>query len=124
MEKYTARPLASLEPSTDTWARIKIGVFHVANGVEKQIGEYERNYASFFETFFPFRWKEKDLALYSRDYTATRIMELPSCTDIGGEEPHESGFCPVEYLVPSFITQEMISDYGGSFEQTPHIPFK
>jgi hypothetical protein len=27
-------------------------------------------------------------------------MELPSCKDIGGEEPHTNGFCPVDFYVP------------------------
>jgi hypothetical protein len=33
-------------------------------------------------------------------------MELPSCQDIGGEEPASNGFCPVEYYVPSYIEHQ------------------
>ena len=52
------------------------------------------------KTFFPFRWKDNWYALYSREYTCTRIMKLPECEDIGGEEPNGFGFCPVELYVP------------------------
>ena len=74
---------------------------------KEKIGEYIRNYPSFSEgTFFPFQQNGKDYALYSRDYTSTRVMELPSCKDICGEQPNAFGFCPVEYYVP----QESYSD--------------
>lgn len=73
---------------------------------EEQIGEYTRNYGVFYRTFYPFKKDEKDYALYSPHYTATRVMELPSCRDIGGEEPHTVGFCPVEFFVPSYIMKE------------------
>lgn len=33
-------------------------------------------------------------------------MELPSCKDIGGEEPSAGGFCPTDYFVPTYIEQE------------------
>lgn len=76
---------------------ITIGVF---DGNE-QIGTYERNYGSMFNTFCPFIGVDgKWYALYSRDYTSTRIMSLPDCKDIGGEEPHTFGFCPTGYYVP------------------------
>jgi hypothetical protein len=42
------------------------------------------------------RW----FALYSPDYPATRVMELPSCKDLGGEEPLSHGFCPIDYYIP------------------------
>jgi hypothetical protein len=41
-------------------------------------------------------------------------MELPSCKDIGGEEPSSYGFCPVDYLVPTYIEQETLSETKGS----------
>src|SRR5262249_41440812 len=85
--------------------------------LEEQIGEYVRNYPNFFDTFFPFEKDGKDYALYSTDYTATRVMELPSCRDIGGEEPSSGGFCPVEYYVPTYVDLE--TTYSGSPE-TPY----
>lgn len=90
-----------------------IGVFKVKNGEEIPIGKYTRNYHALFNTFFPFEMNGKELALYSTDYTATRIMELPSCKDLGGEEFANDGFCPVDYFVPTYYELETISDYEG-----------
>jgi hypothetical protein len=83
-----------------TWNSSRIGVFRREGDAEEQIGEYIRNYQVLFRTFFPFRRQGRDFALYSGHYTATRVMELPSCRDIGGEEPHGYGFCPVDYYIP------------------------
>jgi hypothetical protein len=107
-QKYLAKPIETFEFSAGGWRGAKVGVFQVNDGNETQIGEYERNYGSFFDTFFPFSRNGKDFALYSPDYTATRLMELPSCRDIGGEERNEGGFCPVDYFVPTFIDQVVI----------------
>jgi hypothetical protein len=58
-----------------------------------EIGSYERNYPSFAETTFePFELRGEWYALYSPNYTSTRLMKLPECRDIGGEEPHSHGF--------------------------------
>jgi len=65
-----------------------------------KIGEYERNYRSMYNTFVPFRQGDQDYALYSRDYTATRVMTLPDCKDVGGEASDACGFCPVDFFVP------------------------
>lgn len=104
---YFAKPIENLQ-KTSGWRTLRVGVFQSDGEKELQIGSYERNYGSLFDTFFPFSQNGKDLALYSSDYTATRIMELPSCLDIGGEEPNDSGFCPVDYFIPTYMEQEMI----------------
>jgi hypothetical protein len=66
-----------------------------------RIGGYERNYSSLYNTFVPFMTADgAAYALYSRDYTATRVMSLPDCVDLGGEESDSYGFCPVDYFVP------------------------
>jgi hypothetical protein len=44
-------------------------------------------------------------------------MELPSCKDIGGEEPSSDGFCPVDYFVPAFIVREW-TDWQDSIRDT------
>jgi len=106
---YIVKVLETFEYSPGGWNRSKIGVFRVENDSEEQISEYERNYSTIFSTFFPFHQDGKDFALYSPDYTVTRIMELPSCKDIGGEEPHSIGFCPTDYFVPTYIDQKIIS---------------
>jgi hypothetical protein len=60
-------------------------------------------------TFTPFICNGQELALYSRDYTATRIMEIPSCKDLGGEEQHGAGFCPTDFFVPYYRYVEQYS---------------
>lgn len=112
--KYIAKEIGELERRPDSWRGIKVGIFQVENEKEEQVGEYERNYSTLFKTFHYFQKDGKDFALYSPDYTVTRIMELPSCKDIGGEEPHSLGFCPVDYFIPTYIEQEIISETSGS----------
>lgn len=69
---------------------------------EDKIGEYVRYYPSYLP-FAPFKMLNgKMYALYSADYTGTRVMTLPDCVDIGGEEINSGGFCPVELWVPSY----------------------
>ena len=80
----------------------RVATVHIFQG-ETEIGQYERNYPSFGEeTFEPFERNGNWYALYSRDYTATRLMSLPDCRDLGGEEPASDGFCPVEFFVPRY----------------------
>ena len=76
-----------------------VEIYHNHYTLEK-IGEYFRNYDSLFNTFYPFVLDGKNYALYSKCYTATRVMSLPDCKDLGGEESHSFGFCPVDYYVP------------------------
>lgn len=78
------------------WDHLKVSIFD--NG--EFIGSYVRNYSSMGKTFFPFEQNGKWYALYSKDYTATRVMKLPECTDICGEEQNAFGFCPYEFYVP------------------------
>ena len=83
------------------WKTARVNIFQRVGDASQLIGCYDRNHAGWCDsTFVPFVRDGRWYALYSRDYTATRIMELPSCTDIGGEEPHTHGFCPVDYYVP------------------------
>lgn len=72
----------------------------------KKIGGYKRNYHSFTaETFYPFQHKGKWYALYSKDYTATRValLENDEFVDWCGEESDSFGFCPVEFYVPKVV---------------------
>lgn len=66
-----------------------------------KIGEYVYNY-SYGAPFHAFEQDGKHYALYSRDYTATRVMSLPDCKDLGGEERDGFGFCPTGFAVPHF----------------------
>jgi len=101
---YVARTIAELN-KPNTWTQIQVGVFEICDGVESKIGDYFRNY-DLLDTFCHFQKDGKDYALYSPHYTCTRIMGLPSCRDLGGEEPAGNGFCPVEYYVPCYIEKE------------------
>lgn len=105
---YSAKVVGKIEYRPGAWSGLRVGVFRIEGGAEEQVGEYERNYPNLFRTFHPFQKDGKDYALYSPDYTVTRVMALPSCKDIGGEEPNAHGFCPVDYYVPSYIEREYV----------------
>ncbi len=87
----------------------KVGIFQVKNHKEKQVGEYERSFYTRPTTFFPFQQNGKDFAIYSPHYSYIRVMELPSCKDIGGDESLSDDFCSIDFYVPSYIEQEIIS---------------
>jgi hypothetical protein len=105
-ESYFARVVGEVHYRPGTWNGLRVGVFRRVDDAEEQVGEYERNHWALYRTFTHFRAGGRDLALYSPDYTATRLLELPSCRDIGGEEPAGGGFCPVDFFVPTFIDLE------------------
>jgi len=70
---------------------------------DTQVGQYERNHPGWgYETFEPFEIDGAWYALYSKEYTSTRVMSLPDCKDLGGEKPQAGGFCPVELYVPRY----------------------
>lgn len=94
VQKYTIRT-ESVENAPGCWNSLRCEVLMD----EDKIGEYVYNYSS-GAPFHPFEKNGKHYALYSRDYTSTRVMSLPDCKDIGGEERHAFGFCPTGYAVP------------------------
>lgn len=72
------------------------------------VGTYTYNYSQ-TPPFFPFELDGQWYALYSKHYTASRVMKLPSCEDVWGEEENSFGFCPVAFYVPAL--QEIM--FGG-----------
>ena len=80
------------------WEHAQVEIFQD----DVKVGEYVRNYLmGSSSTFYPFLGEDgNEYALYSKHYTCTRFMKLPSCEDIGGEEPNQFGFCPNEYYQP------------------------
>ncbi len=66
--------------------------------------------------FCPFRQGDQWYALYAKDYTASRIMKLPSCEDVWGEERDTFGFCPVEFFVPAIQEMKFGGDRSGTFD--------
>ena len=98
------------------WSSLLIGVFQD----DKQIGSYTRNYPSCGEeTFAPFKKGDDWFALYSSDYTCIKIMKLPECIEIGGEESSAFGFCPVEIFVPQYQIDFLPGETGESLLKYP-----
>jgi len=117
--KYSVKLLSTIDNGKGYIEHLRIGVFEN----EVQIGEYIRKYPSFWETTFePFKLNDKWYALYSSDYTCIRIMELPSCKDIGGEEPNCHGFCPMEIFVPKYKIQRFNHSFGDINEGCHEYP--
>lgn len=119
LDAYIAKQIAEIDNGPGSWKSARVGVFRIENGREEQVGEYERNYPTLFDTFRYFVKDGRDYALYSPDYTATRILELPSCKDIGGEEADLRGFCPREYFVPTYAEFERV--FAGGAAKRTHI---
>lgn len=97
---YEAKIIETIDNGVGCWKHLKIGVWDKHDLCGLQVGSYIRNYPSMNNTFFAFPKNGKVYALYSPNYTCTRVMELPSCKDIGGENPNSYGFCPVDFFVP------------------------
>lgn len=113
--KYNVRT-TPIDNGPKVWNSLLVEIFSVRDvptsdgdatvATETKIGEYTRNYHSLYATFHPFLKGGKEYALYARDYTATRVMSLPDCVDLGGEESDGDGFCPVDYYVPTFDRED------------------
>ncbi len=102
--------------SPGTWNSNTVEIFKLGERGWNKIGEYTRNYPALYGTFLPFEQDGKHYALYSRDYTATRVMSLPDCKDICGEEPEtadsDPGFCPTGYYVPHDPQDGLTGQFG------------
>lgn len=123
---YYAKVVENVSNGQGYWNSQRIGIFQrpeadlakkgyskpVVSDTDVKIGEYVRNYSSVMRTFHPFQLRGKWFALYSKDYTSTRIMSLPDCQDIGGEERDCWGFCPVDFWVPPLHYIQSIHDEG------------
>ncbi len=118
--EYRAKVIGpDVEISKHGWHGTKVGIFEGEN----QIGEYIRNYGSFGEaTFFAFQQGEQWYALYSKDYTCTRLMKLPECIDIGGEDCNGNGFCPTAYYVPRLCGQILKPEDPRPGPPPNHLP--
>jgi hypothetical protein len=122
MQRYEARELAPVHSTPGVWNGGRIGVFRVTEGKEELLGEYKRNYTTLFRTFFPFQAEGMDLALYSPSYTATRILALPECVDLGGEASASLGFCPVEFFVPTYAEIESVTNGDAPLQYRKNNP--
>lgn len=106
-EKYYVRT-ETIETAPNCWNTLRVTILQ--NG--KEIGSYNRNYSTLYNTFVPFIHHKKEYALYSPDYTSTRIMTLPDCKDLCGEDHSTWGFCPVDYYVPYRPEDGIHGDFG------------
>ncbi|HRQ42453.1 MAG TPA: hypothetical protein PLD25_31440 [Chloroflexota bacterium] len=111
---YRAKEIRKIDNGPNVMNSIEVGVFKLLDGEETQVGSYVRNFPFLHRTFHHFRKNRQDFALYSPEYTTTRVMELPSCTDIGGEKPHIS-FCPLDYYVP------WVDEPQDEADKAPHV---
>lgn len=111
MHTYTARIIEEIAVHPNR-KHLRVGIYRIENNAEVQLGEYIRQYPSLLNTFCPFQKDGKDYALYSPHYTVTRVMELPSCKDIGGEEISSGGFCPADFYIPTYIDEEYTNSDG------------
>ena len=87
------------------WGNLVIGVYQQdeKDGEKKLLGTYERNYSTNFNNFSYCRKGDRFFALYSPNYTSTRVMEIfpgNGFKDIGGEEKAGGGFCPTDLYIP------------------------
>jgi hypothetical protein len=105
--QYTTR-LIEIENRPRGWSYLDVEILRDG----EKVGAYRRNYPNLYDTFVPFRQNGVDYALYSPNYTASRLMRLPECVDIGGEEPHSGGFCPTGYYVPNDAAKGLIGQWG------------
>jgi len=120
VESYKAIPGEKLETKPGCWKHLQVQVFKVLkyynksseliDTIEQQVGSYRRNYSSLFNSFFAFKRNNKWFALYSKEYMYTRVMSLPDCVDLGGEDKsnveYENHFCPTDYYVPEIFTRK------------------
>jgi hypothetical protein len=107
-ERYLVR--ASPRPNPRGWDSTRVEVLRRSGGTgePEQLHEYVRNYAM-LQTFEPFRQGGRELALISRDYTKTAVLDLASGEVIAEEADtfhangsSGAGFCPVGFYVPDW----------------------
>lgn len=103
--QYRGTPISLICTPKDNgkgyWNSVTVEVLFNGNA----IGSYIRHYHSYtVETFHPFLYRGEWFALYSSNYTATRVAKLSpdNFEDWCGEESHSGGFCPTAFYVPRF----------------------
>lgn len=120
IKKFPGTPFviesASIENKPGVWNSTKVSIYKS----DTLIGEYLRNYPNYAqETFYPFSVGEEWYALYSAEYTATRVMKLHDdrIEDWCGEEASSTGFCPVEIYVPRYRMIKGSFDVNGNMHE-------
>jgi hypothetical protein len=113
-DKYAVK--VSARPNRPgTWDSTVVEVLRRNGATHERVGEYVRNY-SMLSTFEPFRQGGRELALISREYTKTAVLDLAS-GDVIAEETESTpggGFCPVGFYVPDWWDLHDASIIPGS----------
>ena len=107
LAKYTVKT-TPIKNRPGSWDSMHVEILQSGT----KVGEYVYNYSLRDVPFHPFVRDGKEYALYAKDYTATRVLSLPDCVDLGGEERAQFGFCPVNYAVPyeEYAVQTLSAD--------------
>ena len=110
VNNYTLK-IEKIDNGKGYWSCLKV---HILDKDGNELGSYDRNYHSLYNTFVPFIKNGKEYALYSKSYTATRVMSLPDCKDLCGEDPSEFGFCPTDFLIPDCEKFDIPKEFEGN----------
>lgn len=114
-EKYFVRT-TSQETKPGCWNYLLCEIFKKEeDGTETKIGEYTRNYSSFYHTFFPFMKNGKEYAFYSKSYTTTSVMSLPDCKHLCDDD--KGVFCPTSYYAPDFEDYDISEWHSKQLEE-------
>lgn len=114
---FAAKQLESVKTKPGCWDVSRVGIFKVPivnwendekldwdNG--QLVGEYTYGFSFRPGLFRAFRYNRQWYALYSTDYTASRVMRIFekdgqwAWEDVCGQEGSTYGFCPVSFYVP------------------------
>jgi hypothetical protein len=120
--QYRGTPISLICTPKDNgegyWNSVSVEILF--NGIA--IGSYIRHYPSYtIETFHPFLYRSEWFALYSSNYTATRVAKLSpdNFEDWCGEDGHSHGFCPTAFYVPRYTTTREM--FRGKWLETKHF---
>lgn len=102
---------ATAEPGVAGRVHVEV-LERTAHGLVER-ARYVRNHGM-FATFEPFRQRGRDLALVSRDYRKSAVMDLTTGRIIAEEPDAEASFCPVGFYVPDWWDLHDDSDLPGS----------
>lgn len=120
-----------VETGPHTWDTARIEVLtRTPQGLsETPCVRWDRDHAP-FHTFEPFRQGDRALALISRSYTQSAVIDLVSGEILAEEEdvPGVEGFCPVGFYVPDWwdVHDDSIvpgSEYWSASNESPRGDF-
>lgn len=102
-----------------SWETSIVQVMRQVEGRSERVCGYERDYRM-LQTFEPFRQGSRKLALISRTYTATAVLDLATGDVIAEEPTAPDGFCPVGFYVPDWWDVHSGRTFPGGFGWRPN----